>query len=415
MKHKILLSLLSGAFVFSLSSCSDDDGPQEAPLTNIPGSVDVPNQSKLELGAMACNISNATATMWDNLDDRNAIMSPLAAQIGLGMTANAVNQEAQTDLLNAFGIGDKSIATLNSTMSTVITQLPHVDNNGSVVMLSNSAWTLSGYGFDNSVSDILNRSYKAHTAAVNLFSVEGINQINRWVKESTDGKVTYSYIPKDEAKVALINALYFNMRWGRAFDAKNTAKAPFTNYDGRQVQTDMMKGKQNITYYDHDKGTLVKISYKNQHADFWVFMPDDCTETGIMRDYSPIYNEMLRTEYVQNFVKGDASVTMPKFKITMTQGLSDIMNALGVQSLESECATLLSSDGKSEAVSMNSLQQQVEIEVDENGTAIKVVHEGGNGVLTAPPVAPDIVIDRPFIFAVEAYGFVIASGRVMEL
>lgn len=64
---------------------------------------------------------------------------------------------------------------------------------------------------------------------------------------------------------------------------------------------------------------------------------------------------------------------------------------------------------------MNSLQQQVEIEVDENGTAIKVVHEGGNGALTAPPVAPDIVIDRPFIFAVEAYGFVIASGRVMEL
>lgn len=102
----------------------------------------------------------------------------------------------------------------------------------------------------------------------------GLDKINGWVKQKTEGKIEKILEKLDANSVCvLLNAIYFKGVWASQFQKINTQDAPFNISAGKQVSVPMMYQKSDFKLLAGKDFQAVSIPYKGKSLSMVVFLP----------------------------------------------------------------------------------------------------------------------------------------------
>uniref|UniRef100_A0A672N0D5 Serpin domain-containing protein n=1 Tax=Sinocyclocheilus grahami TaxID=75366 RepID=A0A672N0D5_SINGR len=209
-------------------------------------------------------------------------------------------------------------------------------------------------------------------------------EINKFIAKKTHDKITNMVKDLDDDTVMmLINYMYVRGKWDKQFDAKLTHNADFKVDNDTTVQVDMMKRTGTYAFYQDpvNQTTVMMVPYKG-NASMMIVLPDE----GKMKEVEEsICRHQLKICSVDLF--------MPKFSITATSKLNDILQDMGMTDAFSNTADFSGMTGEVK-VKVSRVDHQAVLSVDEKGTeAVSVTT-----IETMPISLPDtVMLNQPFL------------------
>ncbi|MFC0515794.1 serpin family protein [Mucilaginibacter angelicae] len=342
-------------------------------------------------------------------DNQNLIISPLSVSFAIGMTSNGANGQTLTDIRKTMEFNGFTEDQVNSYYQNLITNLPNLDPN-TTLKIANSIWYANNFtplpAFIKTNTDF----YSAEVKALDFSNkTASANTINSWVSGQTNNK-----IPKiidqiaDDARMYLINAIYFKSTWKTRFDAAKTYKAPFRLANNSTVQTDFMTNKGIDLKVAYDNGTnVIELPYSNSKYSLVMIMPDEDVKTFALGLDSTKWNFLMG-----KLIATKSDVTMPKFKFSYSIDLKDILKSLGMSIAFSDQADF-SRINAAGGLTISEVKHKAYIDVNEDGTEAAAVTSVGVGTTVA---APTNVFNKPFIFAIREMktGLILFAGIVSD-
>ena len=246
-----------------------------------------------------------------------------------------------------------------------------------------------------------------------LFSAENmVSAINDWVRRESHGMIReLADESMKDMLFCLLNACTFESRWSTEYDGKDIKSGNFHNRDGSVSRVKMLRSLEK-TYIEDDRFIGFAKPYKGRDFKYVVLLPKDGVPlTGdILTDID--YSSCLWGAY-----NTKARVTMPEFQIASEYDLAGFCKDHGIRTVFSPQADFspLSSDW----LKAEKIRHKVYISVDREGTRAAAITDMevfvGSAYMDKPRIK-DVVVDRPFIFAVvHDSGLPVFVGTVNHL
>ena len=322
----------------------------------------------------------------------NVCLSPLSAQYALAMVANGAESKTKEEICKAVGASTDANVYYNELLKKLNT---NYDWQHCEVNVANSIWINSKL---NVKEPFITENKENFDAAIETveFNDSTLQCINNWCKEMTKGKIPTilnDINPND--RMYLINALYFNAVWNKKFNKENTKKENFTTENGKVVEVDMMRQRENSLYCSNkDFEITVKRYYDGKYSMLLALpkkeMKCDKAAQTIMSNLEHYLSEMNRCE---------VDLSMPKFTVEFGSSLKHVLEQQGITRAFGERAQF---NGISdEPLCISDIMQKTYIKVDEDGTEAAAVTALRVGAMSMRPqnITP-MKLDRPFVFAI---------------
>ena len=183
--------------------------------------------------------------------DENLVVSPYSAGVILSMLEAGAEGETKVEFDNA----------LNGTLFKA------EDMGGDdkvTVQSSNSVWISSNFSVRNRYVDLLQKDFDAFVDTPDFSDPSTVKEINNWCSEHTSGKIK-EIVDKlgPDMVMILVNALYFNAPWEKAFDPEATRDDVFHGRGG-DVTVPMMAIRSNFGYTEYQGFRMVEMTEVRQ-------------------------------------------------------------------------------------------------------------------------------------------------------
>ena len=334
-----------------------------------------------------------------NMNETNPVLSPMSAYLALTLTGAG----AQGETLEEFQVvmGEDLACIPNELM----TRLPR-DEEGMKIALANSAWVDSRLTPDTNWLTVADSIYKSEVYQTTLASEETMQDINTWIHQNTQGLIPQMLDkPLDEdARLALVNTIYFNGDWKQNFSANSTTQREFTKEDGTVEMVEMMQNfGENQIYVKNDIAEGVILPYADDEMVFVALKPvGDLTVRNMY--------EQLTLEDINGFLQTETktlcNLRLPKFEVEFSKMLNDSLISMGLEKAFQDGEADFSGlgtldDGRNMYIDL--VFQKAVVKVDEEGTeaaaATMVIMNCESAVeYVEPPV--DIYFDEPFLYMI---------------
>lgn len=364
---------------------------------------------------------------WDNMtfadklninmpEDKNYMFSPLSIKMAFLMAANGASGETQEEILNTLGIDD--LESYNQSVRYMLDKYSETD----ILKLnvSNSIWInqdKSAQRFSESYKDKLLKTFDA-TADI-VTDKDAVQKINGWVNEKTEGKIPQIITEENKDFWAmLVNAVYFKGRWQSEFYKGATQKDTFTSRDGRSSEIDFMNKRDWLSYAKTDGVSVIELPYLtrqdifNKSGEYVETKKLDGVDISM---YLMMSEEGFSPEEVLNKTEMEStyiSLSVPKFNIEYSMGLSGILKAIGINKAFSESAEFdkMFDEG---TMWIDSVIHKTYIKVDEEGTEAAAVTAVGMAGSSLPPEPIEVKFNKPFTFVIKdnANGEILFMGE----
>lgn len=403
------IRLLALLILVGVCLCACD---REDPIiaSDFSGVLQDPIDPSLTEGSFSDALLRATAA------DGNRTVSPFSAKLCLALLANGASGETRAQILDAIGVTD-----LDAYNRSVAEILKRYATYGDVMSLSvaDSLWLnqsrFGGKGeFLKSYEEAMRTYYAAEAREVT--DKNSIEEVNKWVKEKTNGKID-SILTEDLRKfsAALVNAVYFKAQWENTFDEQATAKGEFTNADGTKSTVEFMHQTDRFGYYEADGVKALKMDYSSYDKKTYKYVSDaDFSMYVFLADTLPDVEKLLAEA---SFFYEEVRVTIPKFEFSYSIGLDPILQALGVtdayDAALADFSQMIDPALCPNGLCLSTVLQKTYVKVDESGTEAAAVTAAA---MTETAMVPseriyDFTADRPFCFAVRDN----TSGEILFL
>jgi serpin B len=209
--------------------------------------------------------------------------------------------------------------------------------------------------------------------------------INQHVKADTNGLIPKLFDgPLDPmTTTVLTNAIYLDAKWAAPFHT--AADAPFRTAAGKAVTVPLISSAANFgALRTSGAWQSVTLPYSGGKLEAVVLLSRDATDAGCSAPSAAQLKELT------SGAPGEASVTMPKLKLSQTSHLTDDLAALGLP-----LGGDYSGFGTPGAVS--DVVQKTRIQVDEHGTKAAT----GTGVAVAVSLGPTVTVDHPYLLLIR--------------
>ncbi len=348
--------------------------------------------------------------------DSNVFISPLSVGMALGMTVNGAAGATRDSMLAALQLAGIPMSEVNQAYHGVIHLLKNLDP-GVAFTLANSIWYRNGIPVGQAFLDTTSRWFDAQVQSLDFGSPSAAETINGWVNEQTQGKITEivdNPIP-DSVIMYLINAIYFKGNWTTQFDPARTRNGMFTLRSGATVTASMMThGKEVpvLTYWG-DGVRVLDLPYAGRAYSMTIVLPQ--SPAG----FDSLAANLTRERWdgwIAGLDSGEATISMPKFKLTFDKELTPTLSALGMGIAfcggESDFSGILPGAQIGD-VCITKVKHKTYVDVNEEGTEAAAVTSVEIGLTSAPM---PFVVDRPFIVAIRERltGTILFLGRVMN-
>lgn len=329
----------------------------------------------------------------------NKVISPLSIETALVMTYNGADAEtkkAMEDVLRIKGLTLQDINMGNEVLKYV---LEHADPSV-LLSIANSLWAKEGKEFHKTFLDNNRTYYDAEVTSQDLTAPGTPDQINKWVKEKTNGKIEKIVEgPIDPLTVLfLINAIYFKGEWARPFQENSTSDGEFVIPDGSTIQVPMMSQSGVFEYKAGEGYQAVRMPYGKGTIRMVIYLPT-MESSGLGKMMSVLLSDP--DQLTKGFHLEDGQLRMPRFKSEYSVSLNDALKALGMEvAFDSERANFGNMAPIPPNLYISNVQHKTFIEVNEQGTkaaavtSVEVRAESATQHFTMD-------VNKPFFFTIE--------------
>ena len=267
--------------------------------------------------------------------------------------------------------------------------------------------------------------YAANATNVDFSVPNTRDEINEWVKEKTNDKIT-ELLPGgslgDDTRAVLVNALHFLGSWEYTFSANLTKKANFTlpNYcaegnssknESSHVEVDMISQYGNFTTCKPEgiDARVLQINYSGNELSMVIILPNN--ENGLI----DVEMKMHTFDY-QACMKGkmteELRIYIPKFEIESDFELKKPLSEMGIKEVFNEEADL-SGISLEKPLFLDEIYHSAFIKVSEEGTEAAAA----TGIVLNTKSRPKTFrCDHPFYFMIveNEFGTVLFDGTVIN-
>src|SRR5499426_156435 len=263
MKSNVTLALC----VLSLINCRAavrDAGHNGAGVAQ-PTEITRPNKSSTMNSNLAAASNAFGFDLFQQLQrqgaNKNVFFSPLSVSLALAMTYNGAAGETKKAMARALKIEGMNHSELNRASAELLKALKSADPKIELD-IANSLWARGGMRFNEDFLARNRQYYGAEISTLDFNSPQSVATINRWVSDSTKGKISKIIDRIDPQQVMfLINAVYFKGQWQKRFEKTLTKEQPFHLLGGQQKPVPMMAQSGNYLYRRGDKFQAVSLPY----------------------------------------------------------------------------------------------------------------------------------------------------------
>lgn len=344
--------------------------------------------------------------MLQQLDDpdagANLCFSPLSLALALSMTLNGAEGETYDAIAKTLVYSEQTLETLN-TQARALSRLLNPADKSITVHMANGLWVQRDFSLKPDFLRALLTHYDARTETVDFLKPEAAaDAINAWVKEQTEGLIEKLFQASDfdaQTRLALVNTLYFEGQWQHPFPKDATQDAPFHLEDGTTKTVPMMRLSERLPYLKGEGFEAVGLPYTADSYRFYLFLPEKGRTVADLRaQLTPENWAKWLTEF--RIVQG--SLQMPRFKIEAKYDLKPPLSALGMGiAFDPDRADFSRiAEVTPERLYIQKAIQKAVVEVDEEGTKAAAATGMTFGVTSLPVDQFNIVVDRPFLFAI---------------
>ncbi len=340
----------------------------------------------------------------DNMNKNdNVVVSPYSAGTAIAMLAEGARGETAAELLaalNGCGFRGKSPAVTDS----------------AAVKSANSLWMDDGFRIRDSYINALKDFYGASVYVRDFSSHAAASDINRWCSDNTDGKIgkIIDRISPDMAMV-LVNALYFDAPWQKAFGSEMTRERIFHGFSG-DVPVQMMSKRADYFYAEYEGCQMIRLPYASGRYSMYVLLPPAGTDVN---DLLPYIGESAYDAAMQMLEEREVMLSFPKYRLETSAVLNGTLESMGVKKAFSTAADFgVISPSRSLALDM--VTQKCYIDVSEKGTeaaAVTAVQVRLTSVRPGVRAAVEMTVDRPFLFFIvdEDSAGILFAGKIVNL
>jgi serpin B len=349
--------------------------------------------------------------------DENIFISPYSISSALAMTYAGSSGKTEKEMGTAlefsanntnfhenFGISTRSINSIGEKGEIQLT-------------VANSLWMADGYKFTDEFLRINKTFYQTEMTNLNFAESEKSRKtINDWVAEKTKDKIK-DLIPEGIldalTKLVLTNAVYFKAEWSEQFKKHNTQESVFYTYGG-ETRTEMMNLKNRFKYMQNSELQFIEIPYKGGDASMFVLLPKN--KDGLKAIEKKLTSDDL-DKYVSELKSTEVNLFFPKYKMSLSYELRDLMRKLGMKEAFSKSADFSKMNGNKDLY-ISAIIHKTFIAVDEQGTEAAAATAVVMRMKSMPPQDDFATFkaDHPFFYFIKerSSGTILFAGRVTD-
>jgi serpin B len=344
-------------------------------------------------------------------NEKNSLISPLSVMLALAMTANGAEGETLAEMEALLG-GDIPIGELNEYLRTYMGSLPSSEK--ARLEIANSIWFRDDEKMITVKDSFLKNNANYYGASVykSPFDDSTVNDINNWVAHKTEGMITdiVNEIPP-LVVMHIINAICFDAEWLSPYNSEyDVLPGSFHGLSGESDAELMWSEEGRFVSDDNARGFIKK--YKNGYS-FMAILPNE----GIsLSDYINTLEGDDLVKLYKNAAYVNVNAALPKFKYEYSVSLVDSLKALGMNKAFTGGFGNLGSSSLGE-IFISNVSHKTFIEVNNMGTRAAAVTDIEMSVESCPPRVENVVLDRPFLYAIvdDATGLPIFIGTLLSV
>ena len=365
-----------------------------------------PRASDEELNKLAQANNQFALALYKQLTDEqgNLIYSPFSIYQALVMTYAGAQGETAKQMMATLGVEDnEGVHNLMNALNLALQNVKPKDIDGYqplVFNIANALWMQKDFHFEQSFLDKLSANYAAGVKLVDFNQPEEVQKlINHWVALETNDKIQ-NIVPDgmlgEMTRMVLSNAIYFKGAWQNHFDAKDTAKAPFTLMDGSKIDVDMMATTLQTAGLVTDAYSMVALPYEGGSYAMALVMPTD------FEAYQKALTPDVLNKLFEDLNNSHALVhlRMPKFKAESSFDLGEKLQKMGMSdAFAGDKADFSGMTGKKDLY-ISDVIHKAFIDVNEDGTEAAAATLVGMATTSMPADELTINLDHPFIYVI---------------
>ena len=362
------------------------------------GIVDTNNQFAIDLYS-EMNASN-------NKD--NIFFSPVSISTAFAIAYEGASNNTADEIQDVFDFPQDDEKRRDSFLS-LIKDLNKEDNQEYQLRLANALWLANGFKPNDEYVQIAKNYYDSEVTTVN-FNSDGVDKINGWVKDKTEGKIKEIFAPdpaNSAIQLAITNAIYFKGIWTEQFDPEKTKIDNFYTDKDTAVKVPLMELKTAfLNQARTDQAKIVELPYEGDKVSMLVLLPKKID--GIKSLEESITKDNLK-KWREDFEEIKTKVYLPKFKIETTYDMVPVLQELGIHDAFGDADFSRISDSD---LFISKVIHKAFVEVNEEGT--EAAAATGIAMLQSGPV--EFRAYHPFVFIIQEKetGQILFMGRIMN-
>jgi len=387
--------------------------------------------SATDLRSLNVMAQNAKLTMVDSnnrlggllrphLPQGNLVMSSYSIATVLGMLLRGAKEKSEEQILKAFNAKSEDIQEgMKQTLGIVRT---FKENSNITLRSANKIYSEETFSLLPDYLEDLKRFYSTtpETLSFQKQPEKSRHSINTWVSDQTNQKIK-DLLPEgsitSDARVVLVNALYFKGDWVHKFDPENTQVEDFHVDKNQRVSVKMMYQEQKFGLLENiaelDEANALQMPYKGENMDMVLVLPHKKS------DIVSLEKQMAKANLSQVLgsfgPETNVELYLPKFKVESTLELNKPIQNIGITDIFDVSKADLSGMTGNKNLYVSTVIQKAFVEVNEEG-AEAAAATGAVFMSKSAPMSKMFECNRPFIFLIreKSSGLVLFSGRMIN-
>ncbi|XP_036591036.1 LOW QUALITY PROTEIN: protein Z-dependent protease inhibitor [Trichosurus vulpecula] len=346
--------------------------------------------------------------------DGNIVFSPFCLSFAMATLLLAARGQTRSQIIEGLNWQD-----LSSTETTLLPSFfkelkDNISQNEELALLKGSfAFIHKDFDVKETFFNLSKRYFDMEYVPVNFRNAtEAKSVMNHYVNKETKGKIPKLFEQIDsEAKLILVDYIFFSGKWLSAFDPLLTEVETFHLDKYRTTKVPMMyrSDKFASTFDRNLHCQVLKLPYRG-NASMLVVLVDKMGDHLAIEDYLTVE---LVDEWIRNMKTRKTDVFFPKFKLDQKYEVQELLKQMGMRAIFSPWADLSELSGPARNLKVSKILQRTVIDVNERGTEAAA---GTASEIVAYSMPTIIRIDRPFHFMIyeETSKSLLFLGRVAD-
>ena len=340
----------------------------------------------------------------------NLFFSPYSISSALGMTYAGARQNTATEMKEALHFRvDQTL--LHSSFKRLSHELAAGARTAGQKLNIANGLCLTGSDVSDDFKALLKDNYDAE------FFSGGLDKINSWVKEKTEGKIEKILDGLDRNSVCVIlNAIYFKGVWESPFKKSDTHDAHFHVSEHRQVTVPFMYRKGGFQILTEQDFQAVSLPYRGNRLSMIVLLPRETIQLATLEKQLTWQNVRQWLARLDKTAIREIKLYIPKFKLETGYDLIPFCRALGMKDAFQKWKADFSGMGwpKGE-LWISQIKHKAFVEVNEEGTEAAAA-TAVEMIATSLRDYPVFRADHPFLLLIRdnQTGTILFMGRMAD-